>query len=128
MGAGCAGGEGSESGGDSEMEGEEGWCRREASESRAQDWAVESSVWGPAGSGRRCPKHRDGGDVGAGVLRTLNSRETRGRHGDREAEDETWDTTPHVPRAERRTTKPGGNRLGEESQESNSGVKGRKGP
>lgn len=63
---GCAGGEGSESGGDSEMEGEEGWCRK-ASESRAQDWAVESSIWGQPGSGGGVPSTRDGGDVGAGV-------------------------------------------------------------
>ena len=41
-------------------------CKR-ASESRAQDWAVGSSVWGQPGSSGGVPSTRDVGNVGAGV-------------------------------------------------------------
>ena len=41
-------------------------CRR-ASESRAQDWVVGSSVWGRPGSGGGVPSTSDVGDAGAGI-------------------------------------------------------------
>ena len=103
---GCAGGEGSESREDSEMEGEEGWMQEGVWEQSTGLGCGILSL-GPARQQRRYPKHQRCRECWSRGLRTLNPQgRPVGDCGDRGAEDETWDTTPHAPRGDRRTTEP----------------------
>lgn len=71
-----------------------------------------TGLWNPLSGASQAAAEVSQAPEMAGMLeRGSKDPELQGRPvgdcGDREAEDETWDTTPHVPRAERRTTKPG---------------------